>query len=126
MQTGALQVYGDYGDAFVQKIRCEQGSNLRGKIPLDFKSNALTTRPSQHTNCSMKIYAFYDRCRGRKAIVKSPPLDGSRLLKQVADGRNTWTTAFTHKLNLISEGIDVLDENFLAVGRIRTCAGRAQ
>ena len=27
--------------------RCEQGSNLRGKLPLDFKSNALTTRPSQ-------------------------------------------------------------------------------
>ena len=31
-------------------FRCEQGSNLRGKIPLDFKSNALTTRPSQHAN----------------------------------------------------------------------------
>ena len=30
-------------------VRCEQGSNLRGKIPLDFESNALTTRPSQHT-----------------------------------------------------------------------------
>ena len=27
--------------------RCEQDSNLRGKIPLDFESNALTTRPSQ-------------------------------------------------------------------------------
>ena len=27
--------------------RCEQGSNLRRKIPLDFTSNALTTRPSQ-------------------------------------------------------------------------------
>ena len=27
--------------------RCEQGSNLRGKLPLDFKSNALTTQPSQ-------------------------------------------------------------------------------
>ena len=27
--------------------RCEQDSNLRGKTPLDFKSNALTTRPSQ-------------------------------------------------------------------------------
>ena len=27
--------------------RCEEGSNLRGKFPLDFKSNALTTRPSQ-------------------------------------------------------------------------------
>lgn len=27
--------------------RCEQGSNLRGETPLDFKSNALTTRPSQ-------------------------------------------------------------------------------
>ena len=31
-----------------ENYRCEQGSNLRGKIPLDFKSNALTTRPSQH------------------------------------------------------------------------------
>ena len=27
--------------------RCEQDSNLRGETPLDFKSNALTTRPSQ-------------------------------------------------------------------------------
>ena len=27
--------------------RCEQDLNLRGKIPLDFKSNGLTTRPSQ-------------------------------------------------------------------------------
>merc|ERR1711989_47754 len=27
--------------------RCEQGPNLCGKIPLDFESNALTTRPSQ-------------------------------------------------------------------------------
>ena len=31
---------------FAKTYRCEQGSNLRGKIPLDFKSNALTTRPS--------------------------------------------------------------------------------
>ncbi|MEQ2184505.1 hypothetical protein GOODEAATRI_008611, partial [Goodea atripinnis] len=27
--------------------RCEQDLNLRGETPLDFKSNALTTRPSQ-------------------------------------------------------------------------------
>ena len=27
--------------------RCEQGSDLRGKIPKEFNSNALTTRPSQ-------------------------------------------------------------------------------
>ena len=27
--------------------RCKQDSNLRGETPLDFKSNALTTRPSQ-------------------------------------------------------------------------------
>ena len=26
-------------------IRSRQGSNLRGETPLDFKSNALTTRP---------------------------------------------------------------------------------
>ena len=31
----------------VQSCRCEQDSNLRGETPLDFKSNALTTRPSQ-------------------------------------------------------------------------------
>ena len=29
------------------KNRREQDSNLRGKIPLDFESNALTTRPSR-------------------------------------------------------------------------------
>ena len=28
-----------------KNLRSRQGSNLRGKIPLDFKSNALTTRP---------------------------------------------------------------------------------
>ena len=27
------------------EIRNRQGSNLRGQSPLDFKSNALTTRP---------------------------------------------------------------------------------
>ena len=38
-----------------KKVRCEQGSNLRGKFPLDFKSNALTTRPSQHMlNAALK------------------------------------------------------------------------
>ena len=30
-----------------KNYRCEQDSNLRGESPLDFKSNALTTRPSQ-------------------------------------------------------------------------------
>ena len=29
------------------RLRCEQDSNLRGETPLDFESNALTTRPSQ-------------------------------------------------------------------------------
>ena len=39
------------------KKRCEQGSNLRGETPLDFKSNALTTRPSQHVEleCNFSI-----------------------------------------------------------------------
>ena len=30
---------------FRKNLRSRKGSNLRGKIPLDFKSNALTTRP---------------------------------------------------------------------------------
>ena len=33
--------------AYLYSHRCEQGLNLRGETPLDFKSNALTTRPSQ-------------------------------------------------------------------------------
>ena len=31
----------------LKEFRCEQDSNLRGNIPMDFKSIALTTRPSQ-------------------------------------------------------------------------------
>ena len=30
---------------FLEKIRSRQDSNLRGRNPLDFKSNALTARP---------------------------------------------------------------------------------
>ena len=42
--------YDDYSKLIelLKYYRCEQDLNLRGKIPLDFKSNALTTRPSQH------------------------------------------------------------------------------
>ena len=43
----AAQWLSEPEDFVLNKIRCEQGSNLRGKIPLDFKSYALTTRPSQ-------------------------------------------------------------------------------
>ena len=32
-------------DRAEKKLRSWQGSNLRGQSPLDFKSNALTTRP---------------------------------------------------------------------------------
>ena len=39
-----------------KRSRCEQDSNLRGKIPLDFKSNALTTRPSQLVQLSWVRY----------------------------------------------------------------------
>ena len=39
-----------------KRSRCEQDSNLRGKIPLDFESNALTTRPSQLVQLSWARY----------------------------------------------------------------------
>ena len=51
--------------------RCEQGSNLRGETPLDFKSNALTTRPSQllikyHFSflypLTWKLVSFFHNC----------------------------------------------------------------
>ena len=35
-----------YQQEFRKKIRTEQDLNLRGQSPLDFESNALTTRPS--------------------------------------------------------------------------------
>ena len=34
-----------FGSIVVKEFRSWQGSNLRGQSPLDFKSNALTTRP---------------------------------------------------------------------------------
>ena len=43
------------GKKYFHFYRCEQGSNLCGKIPLDFKSNALTTRPSQ-LNCQFCLF----------------------------------------------------------------------
>ena len=33
--------------ALITDERCEQGSNLHRETPLDFESNALTSRPSQ-------------------------------------------------------------------------------
>jgi hypothetical protein len=41
-----------------KKIRCEQDLNLRGKIPTDFKSVALTTRPSQLAYRLARIFSF--------------------------------------------------------------------
>ena len=40
-----------------KNFRCEQGSNLRGHCPSDFKSDALTTRPSQL--CTEKKWQVY-------------------------------------------------------------------
>ena len=40
------------------RSRCEQDSNLRGKIPLDFESNALTTRPSHRLSALCSTSSF--------------------------------------------------------------------
>lgn len=43
-----------------KKIRSRQDSNLRGETPLDFKSNALTTRPRlQYKNVVEKFCSQY-------------------------------------------------------------------
>ena len=42
----------------IEKVRCEQDLNLCGKIPTDFKSVALTTRPSQLLLIIMNILKF--------------------------------------------------------------------
>ena len=39
-------------------MRCRQDLNLRGETPLDFKSNALTTRPSQLLQ-NIKFFIFF-------------------------------------------------------------------
>ena len=46
--------------------RCEQGSNLRGQSPMDFKSISLTTRTSQlcvgtHYLCCYRKYISYNQ-----------------------------------------------------------------
>ena len=46
-----------------KELRCEQGSNLCGNIPLDFESNALTTRPSQ------QVFKRGSRCRMNLSFV---------------------------------------------------------
>ena len=46
------------------RSRCEQDSNLRGKIPLGFESNALTTRPSQLVELSWVRYVQPRRFNG--------------------------------------------------------------
>ena len=43
------------------KTRSEQDLNLRGETPLDFKSNALTTRPSLHMCGSVQYHMIYIR-----------------------------------------------------------------
>ena len=43
-------------DSEIKKERCLQDLNLRGETPLDFKSNALTTRPKQ----LCRLYLNYD------------------------------------------------------------------
>ena len=44
----------------MRKKRCLQGSNLRGKLPMDFKSIALTTRPKQQVNEGQSILRVYE------------------------------------------------------------------
>ena len=41
-----------WGENIFKNIRSWQGSNLRGQSPLDFKSNALTTRPQLLVLCT--------------------------------------------------------------------------
>ena len=53
-----------------KKDRCEQGSNLRGKIPLDFESNALTTRPSQPWNSAVSTYDMNTFSKLRAAMAE--------------------------------------------------------
>ena len=55
-------IFQKFGKFFTQNGRSWQGSNLRGQSPLDFKSNALTTRPQLHRyNVGQK---FGWRCGG--------------------------------------------------------------
>ncbi|CAH3034660.1 unnamed protein product, partial [Porites lobata] len=66
-----------------RKLRCEQDSNLRGDTPLDFESNALTTRPSQRRpakskQCFLlrkKVRKKYSRCEQDSNLRGETPLD---------------------------------------------------
>ena len=55
-----------------RELRCEQGSNLCGNIPLDFESNALTTRPSQLLRFQLNIscHILSSRSEQRKRVTQ--------------------------------------------------------
>lgn len=60
MSTERKKKYDRFVNSKIYKkfFRCEQGSNLRGETPLDFKSNALTTRPSQQLRKSCFLWSY--------------------------------------------------------------------
>ena len=78
-----------------KRYRCEQDSNLRGKIPLDFKSNALTTRPSQLVQLSWVRYVQPRRFNG-----------------------TTWRMAFFPKLVLLNTKRSRCEQNSNLRGKI--------
>ena len=51
-----LKVFFWKKEAKTLRVRCEQGLNLRGETPLDFESNALTSRPSQLVKQLMTVH----------------------------------------------------------------------
>ena len=76
---------------FTEKIvRCEQGSNLRGNIPLDCKSNASTTRPSRLFSFESDLECIFSRRKRdggktvlhRKAVTTGCGFPGIKITRQ--------------------------------------------
>lgn len=53
-------------------VRCWQDSNLRGKIPMDFESIALTTRPQQLAKCT-QVMSIENTVKSSRARVRWRP-----------------------------------------------------
>ena len=61
--SSIIKIVAFFNNLKCQKERCLQDLNLRGETPLDFKSNALTTRPKQLVWVTMqRIYEPVLQC----------------------------------------------------------------
>ena len=101
---------------FEKIVCCEQGSNLRWNIPLDFKSNALTTQPSQLYSFESDLECIFPRRKrdgGKtvlhiKAVTTDCGFPGVKITRQQG-----WNLRGNNPLDVNSNALIILPSQFV-------------